>query len=92
MTIPRFAIAAGLLAVAGAVSAQTSGTKTYIVQLADAPAATYTGTVSGLAATRPAPGSTPVHRTCVRMSISSMLGATAHWRWSVGPRCCTATT
>ena len=56
MIISRFAIAASLLAVAGAVSAQTSGTKTYIVQLADAPAASYAGTVSGLAATRPAPG------------------------------------
>lgn len=56
MTIPRFAVAAGLLAVACAVSAQTTARKTYIVQLADAPVATYAGTIGGLTATRPAQG------------------------------------
>ena len=57
MRISRFALATGLIAVACAAGAQTAGRKTYIVQLADAPAATYTGTISGLAATRPAAGS-----------------------------------
>ena len=56
MTFPRFALAAGLLAVAVAAGAQTAPRKTYIVQMADAPAATYSGNISGLAATRPAPG------------------------------------
>ena len=56
MTFPRLAIAAGLLAAACAANAQTAPRKTYIVQLADAPAATYNGTVRGLAATRVAPG------------------------------------
>ncbi len=56
MTFPRFSLAAGLLTVAVAAGAQTAPRKTYIVQLADAPAATYSGNISGLAATRPAPG------------------------------------
>ena len=56
MTFPRFVLATGLLAVAVAAGAQTAPRKTYIVQLADAPAATYTGNINGLAATRPAPG------------------------------------
>ena len=59
MTFHRFALTllvAGLLGVAGAAGAQTAAQKTYIVQLADAPAATYAGSVGGLAATRPAPG------------------------------------
>ncbi len=56
MTFPRLAIATGLLVAACAASAQTAPRKTYIVQLADAPAATYAGNVSGLAATRVAPG------------------------------------
>jgi subtilisin family serine protease len=56
MTYTRFALAAGLLAVASAASAQIDTRKVYIVQLADAPAATYTGNIAGLAATRPAAG------------------------------------
>lgn len=57
MTTPvRPLFAAALMALACAASAQTAATKTYIVQLADAPAATYDGRIAGLAATRPAPG------------------------------------
>ena len=56
MMLSRFALATGLLAVACAAGAQTAARKTYIVQLADAPAATYAGSIRGLAATRPAAG------------------------------------
>ncbi len=56
MTFRRFTLAVGLLAVAVAAGAQTGASKTYIVQLADAPAATYSGAVAGLAATVPAKG------------------------------------
>ena len=56
MTFRSLILGAGLLAVALASGAQTAARKPYIVQLADAPAAVYTGTLSGLAATRPAPG------------------------------------
>lgn len=56
MAFHRFALAVGLLAVAVAAGAQTGARKTYIVQLADAPAATYTGSVAGLAATAPVAG------------------------------------
>ncbi|HRD94799.1 MAG TPA: S8 family serine peptidase [Rubrivivax sp.] len=58
MNIERLSvIAAALLVCGGSALAQASERKGYIVQLADAPAATYQGTVSGLAATQPAPGS-----------------------------------
>ena len=56
MTPTRIALAAGLTALAFSAGAQTAATKVYIVQLADAPAATYNGSVAGLAATRPASG------------------------------------
>ena len=56
MTFPRFALAAGMFAVACAAGAATAPSKIYIVQLADAPAATYSGTISGLPATRPVSG------------------------------------
>ena len=56
MALPRFALTVGLLAVAGFAHAQALPKNTYIVQLADAPATTYEGGVSGLAATRPATG------------------------------------
>lgn len=56
MTFLRAALGAGLLAYAGLSGAQVAKQKTYIVQLDAAPAASYAGTVSGLAATRPAPG------------------------------------
>ena len=59
MTPKRIAFAAGLLTLAFSVNAATaaiSATKTYIVQLADPPAATYAGGVAGLAATRPLAG------------------------------------
>ena len=52
----RIALAAGLLALGLGAQAQTASQKIYIVQLADAPAATYAGGVSGIAATRPARG------------------------------------
>lgn len=56
MKIHRFALGFGLVAAAFAVSGQTGAGKTYIVALADAPASTYSGTIIGLPATRPAPG------------------------------------
>ena len=56
MTFTRFAVASGLAALSIAAVAQTAPTKTYIVQLAGAPVATYAGGTAGLAATRPAPG------------------------------------
>ncbi|PTT91366.1 peptidase S8 and S53 subtilisin kexin sedolisin [Pelomonas sp. HMWF004] len=45
-----------LLGMGTLAQAQADIRKTYIVQLADAPAATYGGTVAGYRATRPAPG------------------------------------
>ena len=58
MTPNRIALAAGLLGLAfsAGAGAQTAAKKIYIVQLADAPVAIYTGDVAGLAATRPASG------------------------------------
>ena len=66
MTFHRFTLTAGLLAVAVAAGAQTSAGKTYIVQLADAPAATYSGSVAGLVATVPAQAQSSMRapRTC----------------------------
>ena len=55
MTPSRFTTAAGLLAF-GLAAQAAPATQVYIVQLADAPAATYAGGVSGIAATRPAHG------------------------------------
>jgi subtilisin family serine protease len=56
MTFARLSLAAGLLALAVSAGAQQAPTKTYIVQLSDAPVATYDGKIAGLAATRPAAG------------------------------------
>ena len=62
MNFVRFVLAAGLCALSIAATAQTAvtakavGKKTYIVELADAPAATYAGGVQGLDATVPAKG------------------------------------
>jgi len=56
MNIPRFTLVAAVLAASLSAGAQTASTKTYIVELADAPAATYGGGVAGLAATRPGVG------------------------------------
>ena len=56
MAMPRFAVTLGLLLWAGFAQAQALPKTTYIVQLADAPAATYQGGITGLAATRPAAG------------------------------------
>jgi len=49
-------LAAGLLALGVSAGAQNAPTKTYIVQLADAPVSTYDGSIAGLPATRPARG------------------------------------
>ncbi len=57
MTIRRFTLAASLLALSLSAGAQTAATKTYIVELADPPAATYSGGLGGIAATRPPAGS-----------------------------------
>ncbi len=56
MNFQRIAVAIGLLALAVGVGAQTAAKQTYIVQLADPPAATYAGGIGGLAATRPGVG------------------------------------
>ena len=56
MTLHRITLAVSLLALAVTAGAQSAAQKTYIVQLADAPATTYAGGVSGIAATRPAIG------------------------------------
>ena len=52
----QFALGVTLAVLAASASAQTAARKSYIVQLADAPVATYNGGVSGYAATRAAPG------------------------------------
>ena len=56
MTKTPWIWAAVLLGAALGAQAQTAPRKTYIVQLADTPAAAYGGQVAGYAATRPAPG------------------------------------
>ena len=56
MTHHRIALAAGLFALSLGAGAQTAAKKVYIVQLADAPAATYSGSIAGMAATRPSAG------------------------------------
>jgi subtilisin family serine protease len=57
MTVQKFALGLCLSALAFSAGAQTAQRKGYVIQLADPPAASYDGTVSGLAATRPATGS-----------------------------------
>jgi Subtilase family/Fibronectin type-III domain/PA domain/Peptidase inhibitor I9 len=52
----RLALGLALTALALAAGAQTAERKGYIIQLADDPAASYSGGVAGLAATRPAAG------------------------------------
>ena len=56
MNFARILFAAALLAIGLSAGAQNAPTKTYIVQLADAPVATYDGSIAGLRATRPAAG------------------------------------
>lgn len=57
MTLRHLLLVAGLAAALPlSAAAQQAARKPYIVQLADAPAASYAGTVAGYAATRPAPG------------------------------------
>ena len=56
MTFARLSLAAWLLALAVTAGAQQAPTKTFIVQLSDAPVATYDGKISGLPATRPSAG------------------------------------
>jgi hypothetical protein len=53
----KFAALAALVLLSGlAAGANLDGRKSYIVQLGDAPAATYAGGVAGIPATQPAPG------------------------------------
>ncbi|WP_310385675.1 S8 family peptidase [Roseateles sp.] len=56
MNLLRISLALGLAALSLGTSAQSSAKKIYIVQLADAPAATFTGKPGGLAATKPVAG------------------------------------
>ncbi|MFG6464471.1 S8 family peptidase [Roseateles sp. DXS20W] len=56
MTLKPAALAALVLLSGVATSSLAQSRKTYIVQLKDEPAASYQGTVSGYAATQPAPG------------------------------------
>ena len=56
MKLNRVVLASGFLAMACGALAQQAPGKTYIVQLSDAPAATYDGSIGVLGATRPAPG------------------------------------
>src|SRR3712207_2862772 len=56
MSIHHKAALLALALVSWAAGAQQAARKPYIAQLAAAPAAAYTGGVSGYAATRPAPG------------------------------------
>lgn len=56
MTKTSWIWATVLLSASIGAQAQTAARKTYIVQLADAPVAGYTGQVAGYAATKPAPG------------------------------------
>ena len=56
MNFDRLSLAAGLLALAMSAGAQQAPPKTFIVQMADAPIATYDGKISGLPATRPVAG------------------------------------
>ncbi len=56
MTPSRIAFSLCLLALAASAGAQQAARKSYIVELADTPAAGYSGTISGLRATRPAAG------------------------------------
>lgn len=57
-----------------ATSAFAQDRKTYIVQLKDEPAVSYTGTISGLAATQPAPGETFKYSTAAVQAYVNYLG------------------
>lgn len=57
-----------------ATSSFAQDRKTYIVQLKDEPAASYTGTISGLAATQPAPGETFKYSSAAVQAYLSYLG------------------
>ena len=56
MQIKHLAGALALTAIAVGAQAQQGGRKPYVIELLDAPAASYAGGVSGLSATRPAAG------------------------------------
>jgi subtilisin family serine protease len=56
MSLLRISLALGLSALSLAAAAQSGAKKIYIVQLADAPAATFTGKAGGLGATKPIAG------------------------------------
>ena len=69
MRFHRIAFAVGLAALSAVAAAQDR--QVYIVQLADAPAASYTGKVAGYPATQPAPGAKlDVNASSVRAYIS----------------------
>src|SRR5258706_6798883 len=71
MRFHRIAFAVGLAALSAVAAAQDR--QVYIVQLADAPAASYTGKVAGYPATQPAPGAKlDVNASSVRASISCL--------------------
>ena len=72
MNIVRIAFGFGLAALTAAGSAHGATRKPYIVELTSAPVAAYTGTVSGLDATRPAPG------TRLNVSSEDVLAYTAY--------------
>jgi hypothetical protein len=85
MTFARILVAAWLLALGLSAGAQNAPTKTYIVQLADAPAATYDGSVAGLRATRPAAGAKlDVSSGHVRAYLSYLSGRSARELARVG--------
>ena len=71
MTFTRIALVLGLMVVTGATGAQQAERKSYIVELADKPVATYNGSINGYAPTQPTAGSRlNVNATAVRAYIS----------------------
>src|ERR1700712_3346340 len=68
------AIAIATLTLVSSFAAQSqSGTKVYIVQLKEEPAASYQGTTAGYAATQAAPGTSFRSRTPAALAYSSYL-------------------
>lgn len=72
MNIFRIALGLGLAALVAAAGAQAAPRKPYVIELADAPVAAYTGNIAGLAATRPAIG------TQLRVDSSAVQAYTAY--------------
>ena len=75
MTKTPWIWATTLLLAAGAASAQQAARNAYIVQLVDQPAANYTGTVQGFAATRPAAGQKFNSRAASVLAYRNYLGS-----------------